>query len=196
MNGRYKSTLPTYANDELVPELLTDVNGKLIISGDLTIAGLPAAATLSDNTANPTTTGFAAYGMVYDGPTWDRTPGDSTNGIKVQPATGGEGAVSATTTRTVHSLVSKTFTDSTATATTSSGTMLASNASRKLGTTIVNTSDSISVSLNVTDAAVVNQGFTLKPGGTFYMDENSFTTGAITGITSTGTAVLSIMEAS
>ncbi len=32
MNGRYKSTPPTYANDELVPELLTDVSGNVNVT--------------------------------------------------------------------------------------------------------------------------------------------------------------------
>lgn len=126
---------------------------------------------------------------------YNATPPTATSGKTEELQVDINGNLKATAT-TVHSLAAKTFTDSTATATTSSSTVLAANASRKLGTTIVNTSDSISVSLNVTDAAVVNQGFTLKPGGTFYMDENSFTTGAITGITSTGSAILSIMEAS
>lgn len=108
---------------------------------------------------------------------------------------GGEGAVSAKTLRVVTARVPKTFTDSTATATTSSGTILASNASRKMGTSIQNTSNSIGVFLNVTDAAVANQGWYLGPNSSFVMDENQFTTGAITGITASGSAVLSIMEA-
>lgn len=44
---------------------------------------LPVAAALADNTANPTTTSVASFGMVYDGSTWDRQLGDSTNGTLV-----------------------------------------------------------------------------------------------------------------
>ncbi len=42
---------------------------------------LPAAAALADNTANPTLTGIGSYGMLFDGSTWDRAPGNSTGGI-------------------------------------------------------------------------------------------------------------------
>lgn len=44
---------------------------------------LPAAAALADNTANPTTTSVGSLGMVYDGTTWDRQKGDSTDGTLV-----------------------------------------------------------------------------------------------------------------
>lgn len=44
---------------------------------------LPAAAALADNTANPTVPGVGAFLMSYDGSTWDRTKGDSTDGLLV-----------------------------------------------------------------------------------------------------------------
>lgn len=50
---------------------------------EVSVAELPAAATLSDNFANPTTTNIAAMNMIWDGATWDRAPGDSTNGMTV-----------------------------------------------------------------------------------------------------------------
>lgn len=62
---------------------------------------LPAAAALADNTANPTVPGVGSFGMVWDGATWDRSPGNSASGTKVQPATGGSGAADATTFRTI-----------------------------------------------------------------------------------------------
>lgn len=98
--ARYKSTRPTYSDNDIA-ELQADSEGRLIITGDLTLGEFPAAAALADNTANPTTTGAASYIMGYDGTTWDRMPGDSTNGLKTQPATGGSGTVSATTQRVV-----------------------------------------------------------------------------------------------
>lgn len=61
---------------------------------------LPAAAAAADNTANPTAPAVVSFGMVWDGATWDRMPGTSAAGTKVQPATGGAGAVDATTART------------------------------------------------------------------------------------------------
>ena len=51
----------------------------------------PAAAALSDDTVNPTTTGIATYNMCFDGTTWDRCANSS----------GGVGASDANTTRTV-----------------------------------------------------------------------------------------------
>lgn len=50
---------------------------------DVTIAEFPAAAASADNFANPTTTNVMAMGMVYDGATWDRALGNSTDGALV-----------------------------------------------------------------------------------------------------------------
>jgi hypothetical protein len=44
---------------------------------------LPAAAALTDNFANPTAPAVGAFGMLWDGATWDRAPGDSTDGALV-----------------------------------------------------------------------------------------------------------------
>jgi len=44
---------------------------------------LPAVAALADATANPTTTSVGTLGLMYNGTTWDRIRGDTTNGIKV-----------------------------------------------------------------------------------------------------------------
>lgn len=41
-------------------------------------SSVPAAAALADGTSNPTTTGFAAYNMCFNGTTWDRCTGTST----------------------------------------------------------------------------------------------------------------------
>lgn len=45
--------------------------------------GLPAAAALADDTANPTLTSVAVYPFVFDGATWDRLAGNSTDGLLV-----------------------------------------------------------------------------------------------------------------
>lgn len=63
--------------------LSTDLDALLTAAQSLD-ASLPAAAALADNTANPTTTSVATFPHVYDGATWDRAPGDSTKGAKVQ----------------------------------------------------------------------------------------------------------------
>lgn len=44
---------------------------------------LPAASTLGDNTTNPSTTSTGAFNFVFDGSTWDRLRGDSSDGILV-----------------------------------------------------------------------------------------------------------------
>jgi len=43
----------------------------------------PAAGALSDNFANPTTTQVGAFTLLWDGATWDRAPGNSTDGMLV-----------------------------------------------------------------------------------------------------------------
>ena len=44
---------------------------------------LAAAAALADDFANPTTAPVGAFGMLWDGATWDRMKGDSTDGVLV-----------------------------------------------------------------------------------------------------------------
>ena len=60
---------------------------------------LAAAIAAADNMTNPTTAQVIAHMMVYDGATWDRAPGTSASGTKVQPATGGAGVSDTTTQR-------------------------------------------------------------------------------------------------
>jgi hypothetical protein len=45
--------------------------------------GMPAAAALADDVANPTVLSIGSYGFMFDGATWDRIKGDSTNGLLV-----------------------------------------------------------------------------------------------------------------
>jgi hypothetical protein len=47
---------------------------------------LPAAAALADAAANPTAPATGAFGMVWNGTTWDRAPGSAAAGMKVQSA--------------------------------------------------------------------------------------------------------------
>lgn len=44
---------------------------------------LPAAASLADATANPSTTSAGSLNLLFNGTTWDRVRGDTTNGIDV-----------------------------------------------------------------------------------------------------------------
>lgn len=62
---------------------LVFASDKVDASGSVVDTELPAAAALTDNTANPTVPAVAAFGMVYDGATWDRAPGNSADGALV-----------------------------------------------------------------------------------------------------------------
>jgi len=70
------------------------ISGSVAVTGPLTDAQLratpvpvdtelPAAAALADNTANPTAPAVGAFGMIWDGANWDRTPGNQTDGLLV-----------------------------------------------------------------------------------------------------------------
>lgn len=69
----------------------TTADGVLVNLGgnnDVTVTGavdteLPAAVAAADNLANPTAPQVLAHGMVFDGATWDRMLGDSTDGVTV-----------------------------------------------------------------------------------------------------------------
>lgn len=59
---------------------------------------LPAAAALADNAANPTAPAVGAFGMVWDGATWDRLPGTSADGVTVNLGSNNDITVSGTVT--------------------------------------------------------------------------------------------------
>ena len=83
--GVYNST-PLTLNDEDGTALAVDINGRLILSDTVSLSvdsELPAAALLADNTTNPTITSVGAYPHWFDGTTWDRAQGSSTDGLLV-----------------------------------------------------------------------------------------------------------------
>lgn len=89
----------------------------------------------------------------------------------------------------------KTFTPSNASVTTSSAEVLASNNSRKTGTTIKNVSTAGQrISLSVGGTAVLDSGITLYPGEFWQMDEHDFTSGSIRAISSAASGSLAITE--
>lgn len=59
------------------------VSGAVTVSGSVSISQLPSAATLADAFTNPSTTHIATDNMMYNGTTWDRMRGDTTNGLDV-----------------------------------------------------------------------------------------------------------------
>lgn len=70
-----------------------------VSSGSITAdTELPAAAALADNTSNPTTTSVGTFPHVYDGATWDRMRGDSTDGTLVNLGANNDVTVTGTVT--------------------------------------------------------------------------------------------------
>lgn len=77
-------------------------NNDVTVSGTVTVdSELPNAALLADDTATPTVPGVGAFGMYYDGATWDMMRGDATDGMLVN--LGGNNDVTVTGTVTVDS---------------------------------------------------------------------------------------------
>ena len=68
----------TISVDDGGGSLTVDVSGTVTVDSEL-----PAAAALADNTANPTVPGVGAFGLVFDGSTWDRMQGTSADGVLV-----------------------------------------------------------------------------------------------------------------
>lgn len=88
-----------------------------------------------------------------------------------------------------------TLTHTAATATTSTGAMLAANTSRRYA--LIQNVGSTPVFLKVGAAAVANQGIMLQANGGAYEMSAAFgnlATGAVNGITSTGSAVVTVTE--
>jgi hypothetical protein len=68
------------------------------------IGRLPATATAADNTTNPSISKLGSYNFVYDGSTWDRAPGTSTDGLLVNLGTNNDVTVSGTVTSNLGTL--------------------------------------------------------------------------------------------
>lgn len=94
----------TIANDSTGVVSVDDNGGALTVDNAGTFAvqaavdELPAAASLTDNFANPTTTNIAAMNMVWDGSTWDRAPGTSADGTLVNLGANNDVTVTGTVT--------------------------------------------------------------------------------------------------
>lgn len=75
------------------------VDGTVAVSGTVTVdSELPAAAALADNAANPTAPAVGAFGMVWDGATWDRAPGTAADGTLVNLGANNDVTVTGTVT--------------------------------------------------------------------------------------------------
>lgn len=94
--GKKASAATTLAN--VAYKIQSGLTSATII-GDITVdSEFPVAAALADNTANPTTTSVAAMNMVFDGTTWDRLPGTSTDGMTVNLGTNNDVVIGANST--------------------------------------------------------------------------------------------------
>ena len=72
-------------------------NDVTVTSGSITAdTELPAAAVLADNTANPTVPGVGAFLLAFDGSTFDRVRGDSTDGLLVNLGANNDVTISGT----------------------------------------------------------------------------------------------------
>ena len=69
---------------------------------------LPTAAALADNAANPTAPAVGSFGMVWDGATWDRAPGNSADGALVNLGTNNDVTVTSGTITTVSTVTAVT----------------------------------------------------------------------------------------
>ena len=125
--------------------------------------------------------------------------GGGVSGVKVQRVKIGSGAdgdfkdATTTTPIPVSSLMPLTpSSPAVASVGTSSASALASNSARK-GLVMINLSSS-NISLGLGAAAVLNQGITLTPFGTWVMDQYTFTTSAINAIAGVASSTLSIQE--
>lgn len=76
-------------------EMQVDIVSSATITVD---SELPAAAALADDTANPTVPGVGAFGLVWDGATWDRMPGTSADGVTVNLGSNNDVTVTGTVT--------------------------------------------------------------------------------------------------
>lgn len=76
------------SNQTAIP--ITDNGGSLTVDGTVGVSGtvpvdseLPAAAALADGAANPTAPAVDAKLAIFNGSTWDRARGDTSNGVDV-----------------------------------------------------------------------------------------------------------------
>src|SRR3990167_5487830 len=77
-----QNQLDTLINQtDSVESLLTSIDSRLAIG--LIDSEFPLASLITDNFSNPTTTSVMAMNMLWDSNTWDRAPGNSTDGMLV-----------------------------------------------------------------------------------------------------------------
>lgn len=154
------------------------------------------------NTAGTSTAALninVAYGTIATATNLGNTPIslDELNGVSISTGVGtgdsGTQRITLSSDSVVSSKIALTASSPTfATVGTGSAQAVASNASRK-GLILVNTSVNV-ISVGIGATAVLNSGITLKPGGSWNMDEYSYSTAVINCIASLGSSNLAIQE--
>jgi hypothetical protein len=130
------------------------VDGQLVNLGannDVTVTGtvavdteLPAASALADNDPNPTTSRVGANLLIWDGATWDRAPGNSTDGLLVNLGANNDVTITGTVTVTATNLDIRDLTHVSDSVQIGDGTLTA---------TVRNTGASDSLNVAIVDAA-------------------------------------------
>lgn len=152
-------------------------NNDVTVTGTVTVdTELPTAAALADDTANPTAPAVGAFGHVWDGATWDRQPGNSTDGTLVNLGANND----VTVTGSVDPSRPANATLSSVAASVTSVSLLASNAARRQVIIVNDGNKTLYIAFAGTASATA---FTVRLGGgqEFISEMNSYT-GAISGI--------------
>lgn len=162
-----------------------DGGGSLTVDGSVSITGsvdteLPNAAALADNTANPTAPAVGAFGHVWDGSTWDRAPGTSTDGTLVNLGANNDVTITGTGTLATNQV----------SVTTTATQIVASRSGRRSVTVIQH--GSTAVYLGPTSGVTTSNGILLiGTAGAAVTFEYS---GAVYGIVSSGSVTVGYAE--
>lgn len=153
-SGAATSALQTTGNTTLstISSTMTSLDGKF-----------PDAGQLTDDMSKGDVTQIGAFGMVYDGSTWDMSRGDATNGTLVNLGSNND--------VTVTSLVAPGMPGAATTAQTTllnntSTTVLSANASRKAAW-VTNPTSGVTIWCAENAVAVVGQGAPIFYGGSY-----------------------------
>lgn len=117
----------------------------------VSVSTILAAAALADNTANPTVGGLASFGMMYDGSTWDRLRGDSTDGLLVNLGANNDVTVTGAVNATIVAGLTEYTEDAVAVANPIGGMLMA----RIRGTLAAEAADGDVVALNATETGAL-----------------------------------------
>lgn len=141
------------------------------VTGTVTVdSELPTAAALADNASNPTVPAVGAFGMVWDGSTWDRQAGTSADGTLVNLGTNNDVTLNGAGTATLANI------NDAAT----SATLQASNVNRKAWSCFNDSTQRLYIKFGAT-ASTTSFNVRVEPGALYEMPLPVYT-GIIDGI--------------